>query len=78
MPLRSIYVVTNSMIPIFLMAGLHIYIYREREREREKRERKAREKREREKRMAMHSSTLAWRTPWTEEPGGLQSLGSHS
>ena len=26
--------------------------------------------------MAPHSSTLAWRIPWTEEPGGLQSLGS--
>ena len=26
--------------------------------------------------MAMHSSILAWRTPWTEEPGGLQSMGS--
>ena len=26
--------------------------------------------------MATHSSTLAWRIPWTEEPGGLQSLGS--
>ena len=26
--------------------------------------------------MATHSSTLAWRTPWTEEPGGLQSKGS--
>ena len=25
---------------------------------------------------ATHSSTLAWRIPWTEEPGGLQSLGS--
>ena len=24
-----------------------------------------------------HSSILAWRTPWTEEPGGLQSIGSH-
>ena len=23
-----------------------------------------------------HSSTLAWRIPWTEEPGGLQSMGS--
>ena len=31
-----------------------------------------------EKWMAMHSSTLAWRIPWTEEPGGLQSMGSHS
>ena len=29
-----------------------------------------------EKGMAAHSSTLAWRIPWTEEPGGLQSLGS--
>ena len=29
-----------------------------------------------EKEMAAHSSVLAWRTPWTEEPGGLQSLGS--
>ena len=29
-----------------------------------------------EKAMAPHSSTLAWQTPWTEEPGGLQSLGS--
>ena len=28
------------------------------------------------KEMATHSSILAWRTPWTEEPGGLQSLGS--
>ena len=27
--------------------------------------------------MATHSSILAWRVPWTEEPGGLQSLGSH-
>ena len=26
--------------------------------------------------MATHSSTLAWRTPWTEEPGRLQSMGS--
>ena len=25
--------------------------------------------------MAPHSSTLAWETPWTEEPGGIQSLG---
>ena len=25
--------------------------------------------------MATHSSTLAWRIPWTEEPGGLQSVG---
>ena len=25
--------------------------------------------------MATHSSILSWRTPWTEEPGGLQSLG---
>ena len=29
-----------------------------------------------EKGMAIHSSTLAWRIPWTEEPGGLQSMGS--
>ena len=28
-----------------------------------------------EKDMATHSSILAWRIPWTEEPGGLQSLG---
>ena len=26
--------------------------------------------------MAPHSSTLAWQIPWTEEPGGLQSMGS--
>ena len=26
--------------------------------------------------MATHSSNLAWRIPWTEEPGGLQSMGS--
>ena len=26
--------------------------------------------------MATHSSILAWRIPWTEEPGGLQSMGS--
>ena len=31
-----------------------------------------------EKAMATHSSLLAWRIPWTEEPGGLQSRGSHS
>ena len=29
-----------------------------------------------EKAMAPHSSTLAWKMPWTEEPGGLQSMGS--
>ena len=29
-----------------------------------------------EKEMATHSSILAWRIPWTEEPGGLQFLGS--
>ena len=28
-----------------------------------------------EKGMATHSSLLAWRIPWTEEPGGLQSMG---
>ena len=28
-----------------------------------------------EKEMATHSSILGWRTPWTEEPGGLQSMG---
>ena len=27
--------------------------------------------------MAVHSSIPAWRIPWTEEPGGLQSIGSH-
>ena len=26
--------------------------------------------------MATHSSTLAWRIPWTEKPGGLQQMGS--
>ena len=31
-----------------------------------------------EKGMATHSSILAWRIPWTEEPGGLQSMGSQS
>ena len=29
-----------------------------------------------EKAVAPHSSTLAWKIPWTEEPGGLQSMGS--
>ena len=29
-----------------------------------------------EKEMATHSSILAWRMPWTEEPGRLQSMGS--
>ena len=29
-----------------------------------------------EKEMATYSSVLAWRIPWTEEPGGLQSTGS--
>ena len=29
-----------------------------------------------EKAMATHSSTLAWKIPWAEEPGGLQSMGS--
>ena len=32
--------------------------------------------RETEKAMAPHSSTLAWKIPWMEEPGGLQSMGS--
>ena len=30
----------------------------------------------REKSMATHSSTLAWKIPWVEEPGSLQSMGS--
>ena len=30
-----------------------------------------------EKEMATHSSILAWKIPWTEEPGRLQSMGSH-
>ena len=29
-----------------------------------------------EKEMATHSSFLAWKIPWTEDPGGLQSMGS--
>ena len=29
-----------------------------------------------EKEMATHSCVLAWKIPWTEEPGGLQSIGS--
>ena len=29
-----------------------------------------------EKEMATHSSTLAWKIPWIEEPGGLESMGS--
>ena len=29
-----------------------------------------------EKGMATHSSILAWRIPWTKEPGGLESMGS--
>ena len=31
-----------------------------------------------EKEMATHSSILAWKTSWTEEPGGLQSMGSQT
>ena len=31
-----------------------------------------------EKRMAIHSSILVWRNPWTEEPGRLQSIASQS
>ena len=31
-----------------------------------------------EKEMATHSSTLAWKIPWMEEPGRLQSMGSQS
>ena len=31
-----------------------------------------------EEEMATHSRILAWRIPWTGEPGGLQSMGSHT
>ena len=31
-----------------------------------------------EKEMATHSSTIAWKIPWTEEPGRLESMGSQS
>ena len=34
-------------------------------------------KKKREKEMATHSSIIAWKSPWTEEPGGLQSMGLH-
>ena len=44
---------------------IYVYIYIERESERE-----------REKAMAPHSSTLAWKIPWAEEPGRLQSMRS--
>ena len=37
---------------------------------------KDRNGRDLEKEMATHSSILAWRIPWTEEPGGLLSIGS--
>ena len=30
----------------------------------------------REQKMAIHSSTITWKIPWTEEPGRLQSMGS--
>ena len=30
-----------------------------------------------EKEMAIHSSILAWKIPWTEKPGRLESMGSH-
>ena len=30
------------------------------------------------KEMVIHSSTIAWKIPWTEEPGRLQSMGSQS
>ena len=33
------------------------------------------EKEKDDKSYATHSSTLAWKVPWTEEPGGLQSMG---
>ena len=31
-----------------------------------------------EKEVAVHSSVLSWEIPWTEEPGGLQSMGSQT
>ena len=31
-----------------------------------------------EKEMAIHSNTIAWKIPWTEEPGRLQSMGSQT
>ena len=31
-----------------------------------------------EKKMATHSTVLAWKIPWTQEPGGLQSMGLHT
>ena len=34
------------------------------------------EKKKKKKKMTTHSSVLAWRIPWTEEPGGLQSIES--
>ena len=30
-----------------------------------------------EEEIAIHSSIIAWKIPWTEEPGGLQSIGLH-
>ena len=38
---------------------------------------RASEKQDMEKEMATHSSVLAWKSAWTEEPGGLQSMRSH-
>ena len=38
-------------------------------------QRRRRQRRGLEKEMAAHSSILAWKSSWTEEPGGLQSMG---
>ena len=40
-----------------------------------KREKRGEREWKREKEMAPHSSIIAWEIPWTEEPGGLQSMG---
>ena len=70
MPSMSIHVVTNGRVSFFHVAQLHIYVY--------------------vcvyiymymyihilEKAMSPHSNTLAWKIPWTEEPGRLQPMGS--
>ena len=43
----------------------------------ELRKKKKKERKKQKKEMAVHSSILAWKIPWTGEPGGLQPMGSH-
>ena len=73
-----IYTHTHTYIHTYIQASLVIQIVKNVPAMQETQVRSLGQEDPLEKGMAIHSSILAWRIPWTEEPGGLQTMGLQS